>query len=678
MRVMENRAAVVRAVRRGLSSFSAPESVTLREWAERHFYLSSESSYVEQRWEAWPFQRAILACIGNDDVHEVDVMKSARVGYTKILLAALGYFAEHKRRNQVLFQPTDSARDEFVKTEVDPMIRDVTVLHPIFPYRNARHKNNTLLFKRFIGSVLHLRGGTSADNYRRLSVSVAALDEYSSFDSNIDGEGDPGKLAEKRLEGATFPKLIVGSTPKRKGVCLMEKRIESIGKVFTYHVPCVHCDELHDLQWGGKDDVCGFKWADNDPETVKHVCPHCGALSTQGDYLSAANHGMWRAEDGTTIDQDGGFRNSSGNVIPASLKVGFHVWTAYSPLVSWSKLVGEFLDAYKKSLEGDIAPLNTFWNTTLGRTWEGEVDKIEEEELERRAEIEGYYSAGMTDGAVVPKDCMILLAGADMQGNRIEIGVWGFGRGGEMWPIDHKILFGNPVEEQVWNDLEEFLFQTRYLHEYGTQMSIYATAIDTGGHHAHAVYDFARKHRYRKVYAIRGRPTGEKNIKDGVTQVDINWRGKRVRKGVKLWYIGTNMAKDLLYGRLGVESPGPGYVHLATDFPKEWFKQFSAESRIIRRTGYGERSVWVPHRKRNEALDCCVYAMWLEVYFDLNRKTDQWWERMAEKLGVDDTQITVDENTVSASTKSKKAVAPRPPSSARYAPVQSSYLRSRR
>ena len=170
MRVVENRAAVARAVRRGLSSFSAPDHLSLREWAERHFYLSSESSYVEQRWEAWPFQRAILACIGNDDIHEVDVMKSARVGYTKILLAALGYFAEHKKRNQVLFQPTDSARDEFVKTEVDTMIRDVTVLHPIFPYRNSRHKNNTLLFKRFIGSVLHLRGGTSADNYRRLSV----------------------------------------------------------------------------------------------------------------------------------------------------------------------------------------------------------------------------------------------------------------------------------------------------------------------------------------------------------------------------------------------------------------------------------------------------------------------------------------------------------------------------
>src|SRR5690606_7911402 len=99
----------------------------------------------------------------------------------------------------------------------------------------------------------------------------------------------------------------------------------------------------------------------------------------------------------------------------------------------------------------------------------------------------------------------------------------------------------------------------------------------------------------------------------------------------KLWHVGTNMAKDLLYGRLGVEAPGAGYVHLAADFSKEWYRQFTAESRVIRRTGYGQRSVWIQNRKRNEALDCCIYALWLESYFDLTRKTEHWWDRLAEK-----------------------------------------------
>ena len=63
--------------------------------------------------------------MGHDDVKRVTVRKSARVGYTKMLLAYLAYLAEHKRRNAVIYQPTDDDRDEFVTTELEPMLRDV-------------------------------------------------------------------------------------------------------------------------------------------------------------------------------------------------------------------------------------------------------------------------------------------------------------------------------------------------------------------------------------------------------------------------------------------------------------------------------------------------------------------------------------------------------------------------
>src|SRR5690606_17594422 len=137
-------------------------------------------------------------------------------------------------------------------------------------------KDNTLQQKKFLGSMLHLRGGKAAKNYRRISVDVAYLDELSAFDQNIEKEGDAVKLAAKRIEGATFPKLIAGSTPKLKGFCLIEGRAERADVRYTYHVPCVHCGEAHALSWGGKEEAHGFKWVDNDPLTVGHVCPHCG------------------------------------------------------------------------------------------------------------------------------------------------------------------------------------------------------------------------------------------------------------------------------------------------------------------------------------------------------------------------------------------------------------------
>ncbi len=692
MLVRENRAAIARALRRGLATFGAPMPRSLPEYAEEHFYLSAESSYVEQKWKAWPFQRGILACIGSDDVQEVDVLKSARVGYTKILMAAIAYFAEHRRRNQVIWQPTDSARDEFVKTELEPMLRDVAVMHPIFPTRLAKHKDNTLLVKKFIGSMLHLRGGRSADNYRRLSVSVGYLDEFSSFDSNIDGEGDPGQLAAKRLEGATFPKLVVGSTPKIAGVCLMEKRAKGAVARYEYQVPCAHCGDRHGITWGGKDEPHGFKWIERDPETVRHLCPHCGALQTQGEYLAAAENGIWVGDDGSTIDRYGVFRDSDGNVMRAHYRIAFHVWTAYSPMVAWSKLVREFLEAYEKSQTGDDEELRTFWNTTLGRTWEGEIDKIEVDELKRRAEIEQFYLPGQGDN-LVPKRCLLLLAGCDTQDNRIEIGVWGFGRGGEMWTIDHHIVYGNPTEDETWEKVAEYLFGTRFQHECGQQMAIYASAVDSGGHHAGAVYEFARRNKARRVYAVRGRPFGEKAIKDGAGHVDIDWRGKRVKKGVVLWHVGTNLAKDLMHSRLQIEADGAGRVHLAHDLSDEWFRQFSGEVRATRKTAAGVKTIWAAVRKRVEALDCAVYAMWVEAHLNLQRKTDAWWNALAEKLKADTADdVPPDPAPAKSSAKAPKktpaqagvpdserpkpAAAPRAP--ARRRSSTSSYLRGRR
>ena len=149
-------AEIGRRLRRGMDAWAVPEPMTLDQWAREHFYLSAESSYVEQRWTPWTFQRAIMACISNDDIEEVTFIKSARVGYTKMILAAMGYFADHKRRNQVVWQPTDDDAEDFVKSELDPMLRDVPVMRKVFPAYLARHKDNTLSNKKFVGSILRV------------------------------------------------------------------------------------------------------------------------------------------------------------------------------------------------------------------------------------------------------------------------------------------------------------------------------------------------------------------------------------------------------------------------------------------------------------------------------------------------------------------------------------------
>lgn len=624
---------------RGLGAFGVPEPMTLDEWAREHFYLSAESSYVEQRWTPWWFQRAIMACISNDDIREVIWRKSARVGYTKIILAAIGYFAQHKRRNQVLWQPTDDDRDEFVKTELDPMLRDVAVMESVFPAYLKRDKDNTLQAKKFLGSMCHLKGGKAAKNYRRISADTGYLDEYDAFDANIEKEGDPGSLAAKRVEGATFPKLVIGTTPKLKGFSNIEKRERDADMVMLPYIPCPECGDYHAITWGGKDEPHGFKWTDDNADTVRHLCPHCGALIDQAQYLAVGDLGHYQDEAGNTLDAAGIFRNVAGEVIRPPEKIAIvGTWSAYSPNVSWAGIVRDFLAAYRESGEGKKEKLQAFWNTTLGEYWAEEFEKTDENELRARAEPYPLER--------IPMGGLLLLAGIDTQDNRLECVVWAYGRGCEKWCVAYRVFFGNPDEDEVWADLDEFLFDTEFQHASGQRLRISGAAIDTRGHKTHAVYNWVSKHSRRKVFAIAGRSGREKHIRDGASKVDIDWKGRLRKNGLILWWVGTNHAKDLIHGRLQITSPGPGYMHFSSELSDEFFRQFTGEARTTRRTVRGEESTWTETRKRVETWDCTTYVVWLETYFELAKKSAKFWDDLEATVqpkvaDLFDTPITV-------------------------------------
>lgn len=613
------------AFSKGMAGFAAPVRMGLPKWAEKNFYLSAESSYVEQNWKPWPFQPAIMACMGSDAVEEVDVDKSARVGYTKMFLACIAYNAQHRRRNQIVWQPTDDDRDEWVKTELEPMLRDVGVMKEVFPEYLARHKNNTLKQKIFIGSTLHAKGGKAAKNFRRVSSDVGYWDEIDGFDENIENEGDSFTLGSKRMEGATFPKRIVGSTPKLAKSSLIKQRAAAAKARFQFEVPCIHCGKAHPLSWGGARERHGFKWRDNDPTTVTHQCPHCEGHITQADYLAVSDRGIWRSEEGITceVDEDGEplFRDASGAEIPPVDHVAFRVWTAYSPAVDWPKIVEEFLEAVKLARQGEPHKLQGFWNTTLGWAWEPKVEKTEGSALKARAENIPLR--------FVQLGGLVLVAGVDVQGNRWEIVVWAIGVGFQMWPVDYMVIYGNPGIESEWSKLDAYLM-TRFPHAGGQRLAIDAVGIDTGGQFTHQAYEFCRVREGRRVWAVKGENQDGKPIVSRSTLVDINADGRIIKDGVRLWWIGTGTAKDVLHARLQIVQPGPGYVHFSNQLPDAFYDQITNEQRIEQVTARGKVWRWVPkadHLPR-EVLDCTVYAMWAAHRLDLHRYTDAMWERL--------------------------------------------------
>lgn len=615
--------AVLDAVTAGMLPLRAEAPLSLSQWAEEHFFLSAEASHTRGEWVAFPFQRGWMDAFSNDGIEEVTMRKAKRVGYTKTLLAFIAYNAAHRRRKQAVWQPTDDDRDSFVKSEIEPMLRDVAALQPVILGGN----DDTLKLKKFLGSVLHTLGGKAARAYRRITVAVSMLDEADGFDQKIEKSSDPVTLARGRLEGAPFPKLIAGSTPRLKGLSHIEYREKHADALMRYNVICPHCDAEHPLSWGGKDVRQGFKWIGSDPSTVRHVCPHCHGEISQADYLRIWDKGaMWVSACGKwRYDHHAQcWLDATGQPTEPPRHVAFHIWTAYSPQRSWPDIVREFLEAKTKLKAGDDGSMQGFRNETLGELWEEVFEKADQHALQRRAEDYRLFT--------VPMGGLVLVAGVDVQDNRFHIVVWAIGRGEEMWVVGRAEIPANPADEREWDKIDEFR-ATPFTHASGQVLRIEAMAVDTGGHFTHQAYNYCRMRERQRVFAVRGDPKPSKMVKGKATIQDVNWKGKVLKRGVRLWYVGTDTAKDLIYGRLGVTQPGAGFVHFSKDLPTEFYTQLTAEQRVPQRTSRGIEYRWVcPSGRRNEDLDCTVYAVFLTHALGLHAYTEKMWDKLQEAV----------------------------------------------
>lgn len=614
----ETRAAVMAAVRSGMASMRAEPPQRLSDWAADNFKLAGESSHQKGAWEAWPVQIGWMDAFSNDDIEHVDVQKSKRVGYTKTLVAFVAYNIAHRRRKQALWQPTDDDRDSFVKSEIDPVLDERDGVPAVrAARRQGKGAEDTIKYKAFRDSVAHFLGGKAARAYRRITVAVAMLDEWSGFDQQVEKSSDPGTLARGRLEGAPYPKFIGGSTPRIKGLCHVERSRLAADADLRYNITCPRCGVEHPLLWGGKKVKHGFKWERGQPDTVRHVCPHCHESISQGDYLRNWVGAWVCIKTGLRYGADRVWRDAKGEPVRPPRHVAFMVWAAYSPQRSWADIVREFEEACTALEVGDSGPMQGFVNETLGETWELQGDKSDEHELQRRAERYDLHQ--------VPAGALVLTAGFDLQGNRGELGVWGWGRGLESWAIDHHIIEGNPLAEEFWADVEAYMVRRYTQAWHGGSLGIDAISMDAN-YQTQAVLNFVRRMQGRmKVYAVRGEGDPKKPIKGPASSQDVTWRGQKWPNGVKLWQVGVKQAKDLLHGQLGIDQAGPGYVHTSDQLPREWYEQLTAEQRILVSTPTGTIERWVKRRPRNEVLDTRNYALHAAYMLDLHRWTDRRW-----------------------------------------------------
>ncbi|HAP0124049.1 TPA: phage terminase large subunit family protein [Escherichia coli] len=617
------------AIATGLVSLNIPVPLTTVQWADQHYYLPKESSYTPGQWETLPFQVAIMNSMGNDRIRTVNLIKSARVGYTKMLLGVEAYFIEHKSRNSLLFQPTDSAAEDFMKSHVEPTIRDVPVLLELAPWFGRKHRDNTLTLKRFSSGVgFWCLGGAAAKNYREKSVDVVCYDELSSFEPDVEKEGSPTLLGDKRIEGSVWPKSIRGSTPKIKGFCQIEKAANESAHFMRFYVPCPHCGEAQYLKFGDDATTFGLKWEKGKPETVYYLCEHNGCVirqseldQTDGRWI-CDNTGMW-TRDGLT------FYSAGDEEIPPPRSISYHIWTAYSPFTTWVQIVYDWLDALK-----DPNGVKTFINTTLGEPYEEAV--AEKLSFELLLEKVCHYDAQ------VPLRVVYLTAGIDSQKNRYEIYVWGWAPGEETFLIDKQIIMGRPEDEDTLKRVDAVI-RKKYRHADGTEISISRVCWDTGGIDQDIVYQRSRKHGTFFVLPIKGASVYGKPV--------ITMPKKRNQRGVFLCEVGSDTVKEMLYARFALPvvsaSEVAPYTFRFPDNPDIFSdveaKQLVAEELVEKVVNGRVKLQWDARKRRNEALDCLVYA-----YAALRISVQRWQLDLdalarARRDEQDDDEMTIEE-----------------------------------
>lgn len=567
---------LTRLERAALDAFRPPRKLSLSEWADTYAVLSAESSAEGGRWHTLPYQKGIMDAISSNSAEQVTVMKSARVGYSKILNHVIAYHIHQDPAPIMLVQPTIEDAQGYSKEEIAPMLRDTPCLAGLVSEAKAKDGANTILQKQFPGGTLSLVGANSPRGFRRVSRRIVLFDEIDGYPTSAGAEGDQIKLGIRRTEYYWNRKIVAGSTPTVKDFSRVERMFQQTDQR-RYFVPCPHCTHMQYLRWPQ------MTWSDGDPATAAYKCESCNELIPHSKKRWMVERGEWRP-------------TAPGN----GRHIGFHIWAAYSysPNASWSQLVEEFLEA-----KHDAEALKTFVNTVLGETWEDEyASKIGADALLERAAKETYAQLRP------PVEALVLTIGCDVQDDRLSLSVWAWGREEEGWLVDRIKLYGSPSRLEVWKQLDEVLSKP-YTNEADEPLKVLCCAIDSGGHHTQEVYAYSRDRQANGVIAIKGVGQKGKPVLGKPTKVDLNYKGKALKKGAQLFAVGVDGIKSLMFGRLKHNEPGPGYLHFYPTIGADYFQELTAEKQVLRfRNGFPER-VWVKKSQApNEALDELNYA----------------------------------------------------------------------
>jgi phage terminase large subunit GpA-like protein len=569
--------------------FIPPLRIKCSDWVKAFRVLPSSSAKGGGRFnfDNHPWQAEVLDAPEEPGVIRVVLMWASQIsGKTETVTNRISYTIHVAPRSILMVQPTLEMGEDWSKNRFAAAVNDTPCLRGLISDAKSRDGDNTILYKKYPGGFIAIAGANSAASLAGRPIRDPYFDETDRYPPSAGTEGDPIALGETRTESFSDSVSFLTSTPGIKGRSRIENHFEASDKR-RWFVNCPQCGKDQHLQWKN------VKWTwqnpdgteRNEPEKACIVCDYedCRAEWTEEQRQAAIRAGRWKA-----TAKFKGVR-------------GYHINGIYAlgrPNKASKSRVHQLVTRFLENTASGKEALMTFVNTVLAETWveAAEVPTDWQELYNRR---EPY---------TIPEKCFLLICKIDVQANRLEGEIEGFGFGDESWGIEHFKLFGSPFKSEVWKALDEKLAQS-YEHPSGQKIRVSITGIDMGGHSdkkswAVAVYRYVKS----RTQASRGR--GGVVALKGSSNRGAQLVTERLQKnGVNLLMVGTDAAKSAVYERLKILEPGPRYYHFPESYGVEYFKGLVAEEiRLIKRRGYMMRE-WHKTFARNEPLDLKAYGL---------------------------------------------------------------------
>jgi phage terminase large subunit GpA-like protein len=585
------------------------------DWAERRRYLAPEQSALPGYYSftVTPYLREPLDCMSPfSPVSEIDFLKGVQIGFTSgILENLIGYLVDQVKDAPAMLLTVDDGMAALRKdSHISPMLRtsglDVLIKsHDVTNKRKSGSAGKRIEWQG--GGSLIIQGARSAGKLRSTPIRFLMEDEVDAYPDKVGREGDPMALAEDRtaaFEGSR--KIIRGSTPLVMQTSRIFREFMK-GDQRRYMVPCKHCGKFQDLRFSGIEDdgtAYGLRWdTESDgslrPGSVRYICHYCAGEWENDDKANFLGRGRWEP---TARSEYPGRRS-------------YHLSALYSPvgMQTWEALVRKWLEAWdvESGRPRNKEKLQQFYNNVLGWPWEehGESPKFEIVTQHRRGI---YHSAKIPNEAAREEGggrVEVITAAVDVHEERIDILTGGWTRGQRFWGLDWVRIKGDTedLEGKAWAGLRDLIENRVYLADDGARYRIQMTVIDAG-FRSDTVYAFCGDYS-AGVFPIMGRDAPIRSAQIA------EFSEYKTKAGTIAFNVTSTIYKDRISAALRRERTGPrqpeGCLNFPQDFPDEFFRQLTAETRrerINAKTGQREGFVW--HRtpgRANHAWDLMVY-----------------------------------------------------------------------